>query len=143
VLRSPFNGIVLDRMLNPGDLAEAGTGRKAILRVVQVEPLRVEVVLPLAAYGKLKPRSTALVTAEGLVGAHAATVSVVDSVFDSASGTFGVRLELPNAEAKLPAGIRCQVDFPTLRGLPSKRSALSGAVYQEDPPARPGRRSGG
>lgn len=130
ILRSPFNGIVLDRMLNPGDLAEAGTGRKAILRIVQVEPLRVEVVLPLAAYGKVKAKSTAQVTAEGLEGRHTATVTVVDSVFDSASGTFGVRLELPNAEARLPAGIRCRVDFPALRDLPAKRSALSGAVYK-------------
>lgn len=129
VLRSPFNGVVLDRMLNPGDLAEAGTGRKAILRIVQVEPLRVEAVLPLAAFGKVKAKSTALVTAEGLEGTHTATVTVVDSVFDSASGTFGVRLELPNAQAKLPAGIRCRVDFPALRGLPSRRPALSGAAY--------------
>ena len=50
VLRSPFDGVVLDRMLNPGDLAESGTGRKPILKLVQVEPLRVEAVLPLAAY---------------------------------------------------------------------------------------------
>lgn len=117
VLRSPFNGIVLDRMLNPGDLAEAGTGRKAILKVVQVEPLRVEVVLPLAAWGKLKPKSTADVIPEGLGGRYKATVTVIDSVFDTASGTFGVRLELPNGEAKVPAGIRCRVDFPELRSL--------------------------
>lgn len=32
MLRSPFDGIVVDRMLNPGDLAEAGTGRKPILK---------------------------------------------------------------------------------------------------------------
>jgi RND family efflux transporter MFP subunit len=119
-LRSPFDGVVLDRMLNPGDLAEAGTGRKPILKLVQVEPLRVEAVLPLAAFGKLKARSTADITPEGIGGQYAATVTVIDSVFDSASGTFGVRLELPNASGKLPAGIRCKVDFPALRGLPSR-----------------------
>jgi RND family efflux transporter MFP subunit len=117
-LRSPFNGIVLDRMLNPGDLAEAGTGRKAILKVVQVEPLRVEAVLPLAAYNRIKPHSTASVTPEGSGGRHEAKVSVIDSVFDTASGTFGVRLELPNAAGTLPAGIRCKVGFPSLRDLP-------------------------
>ena len=121
-LRSPFNGVVLDRMLNPGDLAEAGTGRKPILKLVQVEPLRVEVVLPLAAWGKLKLRNTAEVVPEGLGGRYTATVTVIDSVFDTASGTFGVRLELPNAEAKVPAGIRCRVDFPELRSLVSPAS---------------------
>lgn len=125
-LRSPFNGIVMERMLNPGDLAEAGTGRKPILKLVQVEPLRVEVVLPLEAYGKLKAKSTAEVVPEGLGGKIAATISVIDSVFDTASGTFGVRLELPNADGKVPAGIRCRVDFPALRGLPTKASLMRG-----------------
>ena len=127
-LRSPFNGIVLDRMLNPGDLAESGTGRKPILKLVQVEPLRVEVVLPLAAYGKLKAQTTATVVPEGVGGSYTATVKVIDSVFDTASGTFGVRLELPNAGGKVPAGIRCRVDFPGLRDLPSKASFTRGAA---------------
>jgi RND family efflux transporter MFP subunit len=119
-LRSPIDGVVMDRLLNPGDLAEAGTGRKPILKLVQVAPLRVEVVLPLEAYGKLKANSVAEVLPEGLGGRYNATVTVIDSVFDSASGTFGVRLNLPNAKGDLPAGIRCQVDFPALRGMPQK-----------------------
>jgi len=129
-LRSPFNGVVMDRMLNPGDLAEAGTGRKAILKLAQIEPLRVEVVLPVAAWGKLKRNDTAEVIPETLGGRYAATVSVIDSVFDSASGTFGVRLALPNAAGRLPAGIRCQVDFPSLRNLPVKAMAVKGPPYK-------------
>ncbi len=62
-LRSPIDGVVMDRLLNPGDLAEAGTGRKPILKLVQVAPLRVEVVLPLEAFGKLKLGSAASVCA--------------------------------------------------------------------------------
>jgi RND family efflux transporter MFP subunit len=128
-LRSPFNGVVLDRMLNPGDLAEAGTGRKAILKIVQVEPLRVEAVLPLAAYGKLRPNTTAEVQPEGF-GRTSAVIKVIDAVFDSASGTFGVRLELPNPEGKVPAGIRCKVDFPALRGLPVKAGVERPGIYR-------------
>jgi RND family efflux transporter MFP subunit len=119
-LRSPFNGVVMERLLNPGDLAEAGNGRKPILKLAQIEPLRVEVVLPLAAYRKLNKKDSAEVMPEGLGGKYPASVAVIDSVFDSASGTFGVRLELPNAAGKLPAGIRCKVDFPALRDLASK-----------------------
>lgn len=120
MLRSPFNGVVMDRMLNPGDLAEAGTGRKPILKLAQVEPLRVEVVLPLATYGKLKSGQTAEVMPEGLGGRYAAKVAVIDSVFDSASGTFGARLEMPNYAGKLPGGIRCRVDFHSLQGISAK-----------------------
>lgn len=119
-LHSPFNGVVVDRMLNPGDLAEAGTGRKPIMKLAQVEPLRVEVVLPLEAFRKLSVGGTATVTPEGLGGHYPAKLTVVDSVFDSASGTFGVRLELPNPKGALPAGIRCSVEFPSLQGLQSK-----------------------
>lgn len=129
-LRSPFDGVVLDRMLNPGDLAEAGTGRKPILRLVQVEPLRVEVVLPMAAWGKLKAPSSATVSAEGLAGTFPATVSVVDTVFDSASGTFGARLELPNAGGKVPAGIRCKVDFPALRDIAPRGGVERPGIYK-------------
>ena len=119
-LRSPFNGVVLDRMLNPGDLAESGTGRKPILKLAQVEPLRVEVVLPIAAYGKIKPGASAQVMPESIGGRHPAKVTIVDSVFDSASGTFGVRLEIANPNGVLPAGIRCQVEFTDVKGLPPR-----------------------
>ncbi|MDH5708507.1 MAG: efflux RND transporter periplasmic adaptor subunit [Hylemonella sp.] len=118
-LRSPFDGVVVDRFLNPGDLAESGAGRKPILKLAQVKPLRVEVVLPIEAYGKVKRLSKAQITPEALGGRYAATVTIVDSVFDSASGTFGVRLELPNTGASLPAGVHCKADFPALRNLTS------------------------
>ena len=114
---SPFSGVVVDRMLNPGDLAEGGTGRKPILKLAFVDPLRVEVALPLEAVGKLRVGMTAQVTPEGLGGSHVATITVVDSVFDSASGTFGVRLDLPNRDKSVPAGVRCHVEFPSLKGL--------------------------
>jgi membrane fusion protein (multidrug efflux system) len=39
-------------------------------------------------------------------------VTIVDQVFDAASGTIGIRLELPNSDYALPAGLKCQVRFP-------------------------------
>ena len=49
--------------------------------------------------------------AEPIGGVHRAKVIAVDKVFDSASDTFGVRLELPNPGAVMPAGINCDVTF--------------------------------
>jgi len=40
-----------------------------------------------------------------------ATVQIVDRVVDSASGTFGVRLEVPNPSGTMPAGVKCKVRF--------------------------------
>jgi hypothetical protein len=38
---------------------------------------------------------------------------IVDHVSEAASGTFGVRLALPNPERFLPAGLRCRVTIDT------------------------------
>jgi hypothetical protein len=36
---------------------------------------------------------------------------VVDKVIDAASGTLGVRLQMPNPDNKIPAGLKCSVSF--------------------------------
>lgn len=113
-LRSPFDGVVMDRMLNPGDLTQYGTETKPILKLAQIDPLRVEVVLPIDYYKKLGLGMVGEVIPERLGGRYPARVKVIDRVFDAASGTFGVRLELPNRQNAIPGGIRCQVDFPNL-----------------------------
>lgn len=124
-LRSPFTGIVVDRTLNPGDLAEAGNGRKPILKLAQIDPLRVEAVLSLTTFGKLRPGMVGHVTPEGGT-THTAKIKVVDRVLDAASGTYGVRLELSNPQGRLPGGIRCTVDFPDLgNGAATGRTAGS------------------
>jgi hypothetical protein len=50
---------------------------------------------------------------------YKATVKVIDRVLDAASGTFGVRLELPNPQHRIPAGVRCRADFPNLNTGPA------------------------
>jgi hypothetical protein len=39
------------------------------------------------------------------------SLTIVDKLIDAASSTFGVRLELPNAEQMMPSGLRCLVRF--------------------------------
>jgi hypothetical protein len=34
-------------------------------------------------------------------------------LIDSRSGTFGIRLLLPNPNNKIPAGLRCKIEFST------------------------------
>ena len=36
-------------------------------------------------------------------------MTVVDRVADAASSTFGVRLEIPNPDHRIPAGLKCKV----------------------------------
>ena len=63
---------------------------------------------------ELRPRAgmSGRVNLEPFVpGSHLAKVVVVDKLIDAASGTLGVRLQLPNPGNKIPAGIRCSVVF--------------------------------
>jgi len=110
-IRSPVNGIVIDVMLRPGELTSSNQ-KDPIMKVAEVDPLNVELILPVSAFGKIKRGQMATVTPEAPVGgSYQARVEIVDSVFDGASGTFGVRLALPNPQRRIPAGLKCRVRF--------------------------------
>ncbi len=108
-IRSPVNGVVMERFLSPGEYSY----HAPILKLAQIDPLNVEVIVPVALYGSIAVGRVAEVRPEPPVGGvYQARVVVVDRVVDAASGTFGVRLELPNRDNRLPAGLKCKVRFP-------------------------------
>lgn len=110
-LTSPISGVVVERLMHPGEVSELG--KKPILKIADIDTLSVEVVLPLAAYRQIAKGDMASVRPEGPIGGqHDARVAVVDKVLDAASGTFGARLDLPNPKGAIPAGVRCRIDFP-------------------------------
>jgi len=109
-IRSPINGVVMERLLSPMEQ----TKQTPIVKLAQLDPLRVEVFVPISLLGKISVGMSADVHPEAPVGGtHSARVTVVDRVVDAASGTFGVRLELPNSSNRLPAGLKCRVRFPS------------------------------
>ena len=129
-IKSPIDGVVVDRMLNPGELADNRDLRKPILRLADIGTLHAEVLMPFEAFGKVSVGQSVEVLIEPPVGGrHAAKVKVIDRVHDAASGTFGVRLEMANPGLKLPAGIRCKASFPAIGGRtpvsPARRSPAS------------------
>ena len=111
-LISPFNGVVTERLLNPGEMAQVGETATTILKLAQIDPVRVELVLPLAKYGQVKPGQTISVRPEPpFEGSYRAVVKIVDKVVDAASGTFGVRLQIANPRGDVPVGVKCSVDI--------------------------------
>ncbi len=107
-VRSPINGVVVERLLAPGEFAK----QAPILKLAQLDPLRVEVIAPVQLWGQIAVGMAAQIMPEAPVkGSHRARVTIVDRVIDAASGTFGVRLELPNPNLRLPAGLKCTVRF--------------------------------
>lgn len=107
-IKSPINGVVVERFMHPGEFPK----QEKILKIAQIDPLRVEVYAPVSMLGKVAVGKTAFVTPEPpMTGDYAAKITVVDRVVDAASGTFGVRLDLPNRDLKLPAGLKCTIRF--------------------------------
>jgi RND family efflux transporter MFP subunit len=110
-IRSPFSGVVVEVLRRPGEFG-AITFKDPILKLAEINPLHVEAILPVSLYGQIKVGQRATVVPEAPVGGRYQTVvSIVDRVIDAGSGTFGVRLELPNRKRAIPAGVRCRVEF--------------------------------
>jgi RND family efflux transporter MFP subunit len=126
-VRSPVSGIVTERAMSPGEYR--GPDASHIITVAQVHPLHVEVFAPISQLGGFAVGDSVTVYPEEPVGGeYIATVTVIDRVFDAASGTFGMRLELPNPDYALPAGLRCSIKFDAQRVLSSARRDDAGGA---------------
>lgn len=111
---SPLSGVVTDRMVDPGEFV----GQATLLTIAQLDPLYVEVVAPASLYGAIQSGTRATVLpGDPVGGSYEAEVTVVDKVLDAASNTFRVRLELPNPDHQLPAGLRARVRLALQPGL--------------------------
>mgnify|MGYP001826878298 FL=1 len=106
---SPVDGIVVDVLMSKGEYVHE---QSQLMKIAELNPLHVEVYLPVSDYGLVRQGMTALVHPEEPVGGeYEAVIKTVDNVFDPASRTFGVRLSLDNSDYRLPAGLRCQLKF--------------------------------
>lgn len=109
IIRSPVNGVVMEVELTKGEYAY---DQAPLMTIAQMDPLNVEVYLPVSLYPDIKMGMLAQVTPEIMqTGTYQAKVTAIDSVFDPSSRTFGVLLEMPNPDYALPAGMHCSLNF--------------------------------
>ena len=138
-IRSPIDGVVVARHKAVGEFVE----EQPILRLAQIDPLRVDVIAPVELFGSIREGMHAEVALEHHEKAmYTATVTMVDPVVDAASGTFDVRLELPNPNYGIPSGLKCDLRFvedadPPLAGTADRSmdEALQEAVTDAAPEA--------
>ena len=109
-IRSPFSGTITQRYKSAGEYVDSD----AIYQVAQLDPLNVEVIVPIEYLGTVESGMSAQISLD-VPGFEEkvleAMVRRMDSVADAASATYGVRLTLDNPDLTIPSGIRCQVDF--------------------------------
>jgi len=129
VIRSPIDGIVVERYLMPGESVE----NRAILQLAKIDPLQVEVLAPAEIFGKVSRNMAVAVLPDFPSGSnYPASVRVVDRIIDGASGTFTILLELPNPDAQLVGGTRCIARFPV--GSDFQKDGMSTAAADDLPP---------
>lgn len=109
-IRSPFSGTITRRYKSAGEYVDSD----AIYQIAQLNPLNVEVIVPIEYLGTVETGMTAQISLD-VPGFEQkvleAMVRRIDSVADAASATYGVRLTLDNPDMTIPSGVRCQVDF--------------------------------
>ncbi len=106
-IRSPVDGVVVEQNAFPGEFVYDN----AVMTIAQLNPLRVEVILPGRLFNQYTVGDEAIVRPELETSSLVATVDVVDRLLDTRSGTFGVRLLVPNEDFSITGGQRCTVEF--------------------------------
>ncbi len=105
-MHSMVDGVVVEVMKSPGEFVE----EQPVMKIARIDPLFVEVIVPEMMMGSIKIEQQYKITVDIPKEAnYIGTVSVVDQVIDASSGTFGVRLDLPNPDNKIHAGQRCRI----------------------------------
>ena len=104
---SPINGVVVQKNISVGEYV----GSEPVAKLVALDPLYVEVIMKSDVYGSLVNGMTVEVQPERDGRRYEGKIKIVDKIIDAASGTFGVRIELPNPDFILPAGLKCQAFF--------------------------------
>lgn len=110
-IATPVTGVVLERHLSPGEILSRA-GQDEVLTIAELDPLVVEVHVPIEHYDRIQLGTRAVVRLDGTGQAtHTAEVRAKNAVVETASRTFRVQLHLPNPDHRLPAGLRCRVSF--------------------------------
>jgi len=107
-IKSPIDGIVIDSYAKVGE----SVAEKTIMKLAKINPLRVELIAPTEYFGLInKDMEVKIFPERPAHKSFKATVTVVDQLIDPASGTFTVRMALPNPGDELVGGVNCLARF--------------------------------
>ncbi|MCP4876806.1 MAG: efflux RND transporter periplasmic adaptor subunit [Gammaproteobacteria bacterium] len=121
-IKSPIDGIVVDRYAMVGE----SVSDRTIMKLAKVDPLKVELIAPTEYFGLIeKGMQVEIYPEQPSNQVFIATVSIVDQLIDPASGSFTVRMRLPNPDDKLVGGVNCLANFSFETPRPSNEDVFS------------------
>ncbi len=107
IIRSPVDGFVARRTLDPGAFAGANT---PMVAVVDIRSVRLIANLVEKDFRRVTPGVEAMVEVDAFPGeSFGGNVSRVSPIFDSATRTAGLEIEIPNPGYRLKPGMYARV----------------------------------
>jgi len=135
-LRAPFDGVVTERHVEPGDLvrnAQAGSSKDGapLLVVTRIDKVRVRVAVPERDSPLADVGDAAQITLQAIPGRTlAGRVSRVAGVLAPQTRTMLVEIDLPNADGQIQPGMFGQATIAL--EPPSQRITLPAAAVRHD-----------
>ncbi|MDX1931532.1 MAG: efflux RND transporter periplasmic adaptor subunit [Capsulimonadales bacterium] len=109
-VRAPFDGRVLETLVEPGEMVSPG---RTVLRLADVRTVKAVFALPEAYRDRLSVGQRIEITADGVPGQRfAGVVRVVGHEADAAARTFAVEIEIVNPEERLLPGMVARIALP-------------------------------
>jgi len=107
-IRSPFAGIITDRLVDVGNLVNANDG---IFRTADLDPLLARIFVPEKDIRHVQPGQTVRINVEGSNQTYTGKVARISPIVDPQSGTVKVTVEIKDRKSNLRPGMFTTVNL--------------------------------
>lgn len=107
-IRSPFTGIVTDRLIEVGNLVNAND---VVFRTADLDPLLARIFVPEKDIGQVRQGQSVRINVEGSDQIHTGRVSLISPIVDPQSGTVKVTVEIRDRRGTLRPGMFTTVNL--------------------------------
>ena len=107
-IRSPFSGIVTERLVEVGNLVNAND---VVFRTADLDPLLARIYVPEKDIGQVQPGQAVRINVEGSDQTHTGRVARISPIVDPQSGTVKVTVEIRDRRGTLRPGMFATVNL--------------------------------
>ena len=107
-ITAPFAGIIEEVQLEPGDYVTPGT---ACATLVDLDPMLLVGGIPEREFGNVRTGAMARGVVSSGVDVNG-PVTFVGKTADEFTRTYGIEVQVPNADYSIPSGVSVQIDIP-------------------------------
>jgi len=116
MLKAPFDGMIQERLVGPGDYVAAGA---PVVVLVRVHPLRLRLAVPERESANVRNGQEVRVTVEGDPATYAGRVARISPAISEDNRTLQIEAEVPNPDARLRPGAFARAEIVTRSSEPA------------------------